>query len=169
MKIYTKTGDAGETGVPGRRLMKNEATVTALGELDELNSVLGWAVVARPAVAPTLIWVQSLLLDLGACVADPKRALPNRLLGAVSRLESEIDDMEGTLPPLTQFILPGGGEAGARLHVARSVCRRAERALVNWGGEMESVRFLNRLSDWLFVAARFTNYPEDAEPIYQKP
>jgi cob(I)alamin adenosyltransferase len=169
MKIYTKTGDTGETGLPARRVMKSDPVVEALGELDELNSVLGWASVAEPPVQKTLKDLQSVLLDLGACVADTRRPVPQRVGQTVERLEVEIDAMDAKLPPLTQFVLPGGCEAGARLHIARSVCRRAERALVNWGQDRESVRFLNRLSDWLFVAARFTNHPDHSEPIYQKP
>lgn len=167
MKIYTKGGDQGETGLPGARLGKSDAVIEALGDLDELNSVIGWASVARPPCHAMLKVIQSTLLDFGACVADPRRPTPASLSELTRQLEAHIDEMDAQLPPLTRFILPGGCEAGARLHVARSVCRRAERSLVKSGCAREGWPFLNRLSDWLFTAARFANHPDHPEAIYQ--
>lgn len=154
MKIYTKGGDGGETGLPGRRLRKDDALVRALGELDELNSNLGWARVVAPLADPTLEAAQSILLDLGA---DLARGNSFQNPGFVERLEAEIDSVSEGLPALTQFILPGGTEAAARLHLGRSVCRRAERSLVECGAGPGAISALNRLSDWLFVMARREN------------
>lgn len=169
MKIYTKGGDSGETGVPGRRMAKSEDIFEALGDLDELNSVLGWAFLALPAVPDVVAHVQSVLLDLGATLANSQTPLPARAFETTVRLEQEIDAMTDGLPPLTNFILPGGSEAGARLHVARTVCRRAERSLVKSGYSGEGLALLNRLSDYLFTLARFANHPDTPEPTYHRP
>lgn len=170
MKIYTKTGDDGATGLfGGDRVPKTDARVRAYGEVDELNAVLGLARSALPAgdgMADVLQSIQSELFDVGAELATtPSRAakgdVPLIAEADVQRLERTIDAYEERLAPLASFILPGGSAAAAQLHVARTVCRRAERAVVALGGEGpvrgEVLRYLNRLSDLLFVLAREAN------------
>lgn len=172
MKIYTKTGDAGETGLfGGARVRKDTLRVHTYGEIDELNSVIG---LCRAAALPepidaALAIIQSELFDLGAeLCATPERLakgdLPCIDEGCVTRLEHAIDNSEGPLPALKTFVLPGGSEGAARLHLARTTCRRAERSLVTlMNTEGEAVRpvllhYLNRLSDLLFTYARRTNH-----------
>lgn len=169
MKIYTKTGDAGETGLfGGARVSKASARVESYGDIDELNSVLGLALVEPfdAEVCALLSEVQSRLFDLGAELAsapDSKVALGIALIGdaEVGALERAIDRADAELPPLKSFVLPGGSRAAALLHVARTVCRRAERRLVALASEAtvrpEALRYLNRLSDALFVFARLAN------------
>jgi cob(I)alamin adenosyltransferase len=157
-KIYTRTGDAGETSLfGGSRVAKNDARIEAYGTVDELNAFIG---VARASwrespIDATLSDIQSDLFDLGAHLAAPGSA---RFIGVpelrIAELERLIDAMESELEPLKSFILPGGSMAAAHLHVARTVCRRAERLCVALG---EDVVYLNRLSDYLFVAARYAN------------
>jgi cob(I)alamin adenosyltransferase len=170
VKIYTKTGDRGETGLfGGARVSKASARVDAYGELDELNSVIG-LVRSEPfdaEVDALLARVQSRLFDLGAELAtapDSKVSLGIPLVGEeeVQLLERAIDRAEVELAPLKTFVLPGGSKAAAYLHLARTVCRRAERKLVGLA-ETESVReecvrYVNRLSDALFVLARLANH-----------
>lgn len=167
MKIYTKTGDAGETGLfGGTRVSKASARVAAYGDVDELNSVLGVARLhpideARDAL---LQQIQSELFDVGAeLAARPGKDVGIPLVddGDIERLERAIDAAEEELAPLESFILPGGSPGAAHLHLARTVCRRAERSVVGLAaGEAvrpEIVRYLNRLSDLLFVLARLAN------------
>lgn len=165
MKIYTKTGDAGKTGLwGGKRVSKSALRVAAYGDVDELSSVLGWVMAAlesRPdaaAARKTLERVQKELFDVGAFLAGFAGAMDG---AAAERLEREIDLFDKDLKPMRRFILPGGGEAGSRLHVARAVCRRAERSVVALAAKEEIgdgiVRYLNRLSDYLFTAARWVN------------
>lgn len=167
MKIYTKTGDAGQTGLlGGARVDKDSLRISAIGDVDELNAALG---VARTFGGDDFLDVelgraQALLFDLGGELASPPggRAGYASLTEAHSIwLEASIDAMEGELAPLKNFILPGGSPLAAHLHLARAVCRRAERAVISLD-RAEPVReeariFLNRLSDWLFVAARTAN------------
>ena len=169
MKIYTRTGDTGQTGLfGGGRVPKDDPRVTAYGEVDELNAALG---VARAAGLGTLDpWCQDLqdqLFTVGAVLATPRgtRAaahIPHVREEWVAAMESHIDELQATLPPQTHFILPGGTPAAAALHLARTVCRRAERTVVPLfrEGEVEelTLRFLNRLSDLLFVMARAANH-----------
>lgn len=171
MKIYTKKGDQGETGLfGGARVPKDHLRIEAYGALDELSAALGLAVSgeSRPGTAGT--WtavrrIQGELLQLGAELATPaNKTLSSALIGPieVDRLEAEIDGMEVVLPPLTTFILPGGSPVAAFFHLARTVCRRAERELVVLH-RVEPVRpvvleYVNRLSDYLFVASRFANH-----------
>lgn len=167
MKIYTKQGDEGETGLfGGTRVSKASPRVAAYGDVDELNSALG---VARAAgldedVDALLARIQSELFELGAeLAARPGKALgiPTIGDGEVEALERAIDRAEEELVPLATFILPGGARPAAHLHVARTVCRRAERAIVGLGaGETrpEVLRYVNRLSDLLFVLARLANH-----------
>jgi cob(I)alamin adenosyltransferase len=165
-RIYTKAGDTGETGLgDGRRVLKCSARVTAYGEVDELNSILGLAACHDPSFEQVLRTIQNDLFDVGAdlCVppADAKgSALRVRPEQAV-RLEREIDRLNERLQPLRSFVLPGGTPAAAWLHLARTVCRRAERSVVALM-QSEAVNpgvliYLNRLSDLLFVMARVAN------------
>jgi cob(I)alamin adenosyltransferase len=169
MRIYTKTGDNGETGLyGGPRVRKDSPRIEAYGTVDELNSQLG---LARAEALPTefdapLARIQSELFDVGAELATPD---PGRhgtaLIGAthIAALESAIDRFEASLAPLKQFVLPGGTRAAAALHVARTICRRSERRIVTLShtpGETVSpdvTVYLNRLSDLLFVLARAAN------------
>jgi len=178
VKVYTKTGDAGETGlVDGSRVGKDHLRVAAYGEVDELNALLG-VVKAHSRDAelnPLLRDVQRDLFAIGAQLADPKARVGTKKAKAavteanVERLETAIDAREARLPPLTAFILPGGSAVGAFLHLSRTVCRRAERTVVALGRkaavEPLVVAYLNRLSDLLFVLARDENQrsglPED--------
>jgi cob(I)alamin adenosyltransferase len=169
VKIYTRTGDAGETGLfDGRRVSKADSRVDAYGEVDELNAVLGLAL-AEPLdrdIADMLRAIQRDLFAVGGRLADPSRKVAARVTKAsvtaedIGRLEGWIDRIEAELPPLRRFILPGGSRAGALLHLARTVCRRAERRIVLIGPdamEPELLAYVNRLSDLLFVLARGVN------------
>jgi cob(I)alamin adenosyltransferase len=170
MRIYTRGGDRGETGLAdGSRVRKDELRVAAYGDIDELNSVLGLALAEtrRRDLRSTLGHVQRDLFALGAQLADPARRLAGRKAKAavaeshVERLEREIDRCEAGLEPLRAFILPGGSRVGALLHLARTVCRRAERTVVALARrndvDPQVVAYLNRLSDLLFVLARLEN------------
>ena len=170
MKIYTKTGDKGETGLfGGARVSKADARVETYGEVDELNSFLGLARAAglAPETDALIARVQSELFDLGAELATTpgkEHNLTTPRVGDthIAALEQAIDAAEAPLPPLTSFVLPGGSQAAASLHLARCVCRRAERKLVALAATMplrgELVRYLNRLSDLLFTLARGENH-----------
>lgn len=167
VKIYTRTGDAGETGLfDGTRVSKADARVATYGDVDELNAWLGLARASlEPPLASMVEQIQRDLFALGARLADPSHRIADRVTKAaispddVSRLEGWIDQLEQELPPLRRFILPGGSQAGAALHVARTVCRRAERAMVALGGvDAELLVYVNRLSDLLFVMARAANH-----------
>lgn len=168
MKIYTKSGDKGETSLfAGGRVTKDHLRLHAYGTVDELNSVLGLAnsFEIEKALSELLTHVQAELFHVGADLATPLDAEAPWVVRVeavmVSRLESEIDGMEEELEPLKNFILPGGTPAAATLHQARTVCRRAERWLVALAKEEQinevALQYLNRLSDWLFVAARVAN------------
>ncbi len=168
MKIYTKTGDSGETMLfGGERVPKSHLRVEAYGTVDELNAQLGLARVAGPS-PPGDAWlhtVQNHLFQLGSDLATPLAAQPAWLTrisaSQVEWLESGIDDMTAELEPLRNFILPGGVPAAAQLQVARAICRRAERATValaqNEAISEAALIYLNRLSDWLFTLARYEN------------
>jgi cob(I)alamin adenosyltransferase len=168
VKIYTKTGDAGQTSLfDGTRVRKNDARVEAYGEVDELHAWLGLARASRidGALDEAVVQIQRDLFALGAQLADPADKLAPRVTKAVigdpevDRLEQLIDRLEEELPPLRRFILAGGTPAGAALHVARAVCRRAERRMVALEPPIDAVllRYVNRLSDLLFVLARVVN------------
>lgn len=169
-RIYTKSGDAGETGLgSGQRVPKDHPRVTAYGEVDELNSVLGlFAAYCPDTVERTFLYaVQNDLFDLGAdlCVPPADGEEPAHALRIVEeqylRLERAIDRWNENLEPLRSFILPGGSPAAAWLHLARTVCRRAERSLVTLMRtepvNKHALIYLNRLSDWLFVLGRTAN------------
>ncbi|KPF54336.1 cob(I)alamin adenosyltransferase [Novosphingobium capsulatum] len=172
-KIYTRTGDDGTTGlVDGSRRGKHEPRMAAIGEVDEANSALGLAaLVVPPDAGAELTRIQNDLFDLGADLATPGsdfapgemtlRVVP----GQVAWLEAMIDARNAALPPLTSFILPGGSEAAARVHLARAITRRAERAAVALAAQEPvnpaALAYLNRLSDYLFVLARALNAGRD--------
>jgi len=171
LKIYTKTGDGGETGLfGGGRVPKDDRRVAAYGEVDELNAALGLALALEPrAFARDLLeLVQRDLFTIGAELASPDpaklgKALPGPRLGdaRVEALEDAIDRAEATLAPLKNFILPGGSSKAAALQLGRAVCRRAERAVVTLSREAAVspaiLKYVNRLSDLLFVLARAAN------------
>lgn len=164
MPIYTRTGDAGETGLfGGARVRKDDSRVEAYGAVDELNACLGACrASALPRWDALLQRIQADLLHVGADLAAPEGAAPGGLprIGGddVAALEHEIDAVSAELPPLRHFVLPAGPGGAAALHVARTVCRRAERRVVALAAEApvngEALRYLNRLSDLLFVLAR---------------
>lgn len=170
-KIYTKTGDAGETALGnGARVAKHSMRVTAYGTADELNSTVGVARLhAEGEMDAQLAAIQNDLFDLGADMCTPdmekdaEKEYPPLRMSAdqVSRLESEIDGMNEVLEPLRSFILPGGSALAAHLHICRTVARRAERLSVELATmeavNPDAVKYLNRLSDWFFVAARIAN------------
>jgi cob(I)alamin adenosyltransferase len=169
VKIYTKTGDTGETSLfDGTRVSKAHERVDAYGEVDEVNAWLGLSRASGldPDIDGALAQIQRDLFALGAELADPRNKIAARVTKAsigdddVSRLEALIDHLETELPSLTRFILPGGSPGGATFHLARTVCRRAERQVVRLQPPVDSVlvRYINRLSDLLFVIARIVNH-----------
>ena len=168
MKIYTRTGDQGETGLfGGPRVRKDAGRIEAYGTVDELNAALGLARAAAPPpqVDAILGRIQNELFVLGAELASPQpghAAVPTTQPAHVSALAAEIDRLQEALPPLKEFILPGGTSAAAHLHLARTVCRRAERRVVALAAaepvSPTVVQYLNRLSDLLFVLARSANH-----------
>ena len=175
MKIYTKTGDQGTTALfGGRRVGKDDARIEAYGTVDELNAFLGLAgTVSRPEIATMIGVLQHELFTLGADLATPldnRNAQIARIEEThIAAMEQRIDMLEEQLDPIRFFILPGGCESAARLHVCRTVARRAERLIVRLSA-MEKInegnlRYINRLSDFLFVLARYANHLEDREDI----
>ena len=179
MKIYTKFGDSGETALyGGTRLGKDEPRIEAIGTVDELNAYIGYAqtLVADVDLSELMARVQNHLFDVGADLATPAthtKASEFRIpADFTTEMESAIDTLSAELPPLTNFILPGGCPAGAILHVARVVCRRSERCVVRLAREAEVnpeiLRSLNRLSDLLFILARAVNCrAQTPEPIWE--
>ena len=175
-KIYTRTGDKGSTSLfTGQRIPKYDPTIEALGTVDEANSALGQALSQLPhspllqSTRQELEGIQHALFDIGAALATPRSCHEERKLEktrfnaeTITMLEHGIDAMEAELPPLHAFILPGGHPAGATLHQARAIVRRAERLVVPLYERRDVTEavltYLNRLSDFLFVAARFVNH-----------
>ncbi|RYH14648.1 MAG: cob(I)yrinic acid a,c-diamide adenosyltransferase [Alphaproteobacteria bacterium] len=173
MKIYTRSGDAGKTGLlGGDRIAKNSLRIQAIGEVDELNAAIGVARAHGAGPDEELHRLQSWLFDLGGeLAAPPGGKFDAAAIGpeAVRWLEEAIDQHMGALPPLKAFILPGGSPAAASLHLARTVCRRAERSALDLH-EVEPVRenvrvFLNRLSDYLFALARSANAASNVNDV----
>ncbi len=172
LKIYTKTGDKGTTSLfGGKRVLKSSARVETYGTVDELNSTIGVAI-AQSAKRKTqsakikteLIKIQNDLLLIGSTLANPLAKPLEKLDKRVEDFEKLIDELTAKLPELRNFILPGGGVAGAMLHLSRTICRRAERRIVDLS-QTESVdthilTYFNRLSDVLFTLARYVNYKE---------
>ncbi|MBZ0137735.1 MAG: cob(I)yrinic acid a,c-diamide adenosyltransferase [Planctomycetes bacterium] len=181
MKIYTRTGDTGSTALfGGGRVPKHDLRVDAYGTVDELNSILGLALCedGDSEIKKFMEPHQNELFALGAILADGKATgavKPNDLL--IQSMEQQIDQFTGELPPLNNFILPGGTKLAATLHLARTVCRRAERAVSRIRAEqpklgariMPALVYLNRLSDWLFTVARLANHRAGVDDIPWKP
>lgn len=179
-KIYTRTGDAGETALSdGSRVAKHSARVEAYGTVDELNAVLGLARLHADGDVDTALGrIQNDLFDLGADLSRPDMSKDAdagypvlRIIDAqAARLEAEIDAMTAVLEPLRSFILPGGSPLSAHLHMARTVARRAERLAVALGqcedANPAAIKYLNRLSDWCFTAARMTNDEGKADVLW---
>jgi cob(I)alamin adenosyltransferase len=180
MKIYTKTGDRGKTGLfGGDRIKKNHLRIETYGTIDELNSVLGIAISnsKNKKLKTMLIYLQNELFQLGSDLAT---LLGSKFEDKISRIgqkhieiiENWIDELNKELPEFNRFILPGGGFVAAHLHLARTVCRRAERTCVSLLEEVEINEhiqpYLNRLSDFLFIAARYANFSEDISDIFVK-
>ncbi len=176
MKIYTKTGDKGQTSLfTGKRVAKDDPFIEALGSIDECNSTIGAAMSFLPAIPAMnaireqLEMIQHALFDVGAAIATPRQSEAVAKLektrfdiDAVETLEHWIDRMTEELPPLHAFILPGGHSCGALLHLARSICRRAERRILPLHQRQEVsdnvVMYVNRLSDYLFCVSRYVNF-----------
>jgi cob(I)alamin adenosyltransferase len=180
MKIYTKTGDDGTTGlIGGKRAIKCDCRIECIGRVDELNAAIGLAMtVSSKPLARQLRNVQNDLFVLGShlAVGAGKTAasrIPPITEQMVGRLEKEIDACDARLAPLRNFILPGGSESAARLHMARAICRNAERCVVDFGQKNSlpplAVIYLNRLSDWLFVMARGENQRRKIADIPWRP
>jgi cob(I)alamin adenosyltransferase len=180
VKLYTRTGDRGETSLfDGTRVSKSDPRVDAYGEIDELNAWLGLvrallAADSEPSmIADALVSIQRDLFAVGAQLADPAERIADRVTKAaiadaeVERLERLIDRLDAELPPLRRFILAGGIEPGAALHVARTICRRAERRIVALSPPVDAVliRYINRLSDLLFAMARVVNHEAGAPEV----
>ncbi len=182
MKLYTKTGDDGSTGLLGkRRVSKDALRIEACGAVDEFNSHAGLAAVVcrHESITAMLQEIQHHLFDLGAELATPAATAPAQppppRIGPkhIAQAEQHIDTLSEQVPPLEQFILPGGCELAARLHVARSVCRRAERRCVTLAGQEpvspQAIVYINRLSDLLFVMARRANQLEGVADVKWNP
>lgn len=175
-KIYTRTGDSGDTGLgDGRRVSKTDPRIAAIGAVDECNAALGVARLAADAQSDSMLArIQNDLFDLGADLSAPDgesrlRVAPEQ----VARLEAEMDAMNATLAPLTSFVLPGGTALAAHLHLARAIARRAERTMVALAAAQSvtpaALHYINRLSDHLFVLARAANHAGGAGDVLWVP
>ncbi|MEM1244014.1 MAG: cob(I)yrinic acid a,c-diamide adenosyltransferase [Pseudomonadota bacterium] len=173
-KIYTRTGDAGDTGLgDGARVPKDDSRVEAYGTLDELNSAIGMIIAIQqlqPEVINLLEKIQNHLFEIGSefCLPDYEVITPEH----VKFLETHLDDLNANLSPLKEFLLPGGHLTAAQCHLARTICRRAERRIVAMAKDHPintlSLKYINRLSDLLFVLARYINKVQGvAEPLWQ--
>ena len=175
-KIYTKTGDGGDTALgTGERVLKDSLRVSAYGNVDELNASIGVVTLyATPTLKRKLNNIQNDLFDLGADLCVPISQDNNKRLrvskGQIEMLEAEIDEMNNILKPLNSFILPGGCKSATFLHLSRTICRRAERSVVSLRLKEEindnTLVYLNRLSDWLFVASRVENQENSTEVLW---
>jgi len=170
-KIYTRTGDGGTTGMAdGIRVSKDSLRMQAIGEVDELNSTIGVVInkCAQADVKENLITIQHDLFNVGGQLAMPDYQMINQ--SRIEWLENTLDTMNESLDPLKEFILPGGSESASFCHVARATCRRAERAMVSLSVHEETraelSMYINRLSDWLFVASRFLNKAEGVAEVF---
>ncbi len=181
MKIYTKTGDAGETSLfGGQRVLKDDLRIETYGTVDELNSIIGIVIAenVNSEIREILVKVQNNLFTLGSDLATPldkgkgNFVIPRIEKGQVDELETFIDSIEYKLPELKSFILPGGTKAASYLHLARTVCRRGERNAVTLAKNVDigafPVVYLNRLSDLLFVLARFENFSSNRPDVEWK-
>ncbi len=183
MRIYTRTGDAGETGLfGGARVPKDHLRLQAYGTLDELNSVIGvlrTKVSERTAAGGTLLQIQKDLFGLGAILATPEDqearlgAKMSKPTWSIEAMERDIDRLMTLAPPMKAFVLPGGNEGAAFAHWARTVCRRAEREVITLGAEVQVnplvLAYINRLSDWLFALARAENAANGQEDVEWRP
>lgn len=179
MKVYTKKGDGGQTSlIGGVKVSKAETRIHAYGTVDELNSYMGIlrAEINKVSVAETIAEIQDRLFTLGSLLAShpsSKMIVPDILESDIELLEKQIDGMNEVLPELKSFILPGGNKLEAHCHIARCICRRAERWAVQLSQVEEVdnilIKYLNRLSDYLFVLARFVNYLAGSKEIEWKP
>lgn len=162
-KLYTKKGDKGKTTICGMEVEKNHPRLLTLGALDELESALG-VVLAQSPKLKILEEIQQDLMETGSAISTKNRVVGGKLKKKAAILEKEIDKFEKDLPPLKNFILPGGGKIGSLLHFARAICRRVEREIVDFSQkekiQPEIIAYLNRLSDFLFVLARRVNQKE---------
>ncbi len=176
-KLYTRTGDAGLTSlIGGVRVAKNSPRLEAYGTVDELNSHIGLvnARTTDPDIRAMLTWIQHRLFDIGSCLAcdpDSDFAMPAGIdEEAILRLEHAIDAIDSRVPSVNRFVLPGGSVESAETHIARTVARRAERRILTLAGQSEVpseiIRFINRLSDYLFVLARFNNVNQNVDEIF---
>lgn len=178
VKIYTKTGDRGTTSLfGGERVEKNSARIRAYGEVDELNSLIGVVLAGDlpEEISKKLLRIQTELFVLGGDLATPliaKVKVPRISKSFVTRLEKEIDKISETLPQLRNFILPGGGKSGSKIHLARTVARRAERSIVDLASRdkinQNAQVYINRLSDWFFTIARYANKLEKINEVAWK-
>lgn len=178
--IYTRTGDKGTTAlVGGKRVPKTHARLEAYGTIDELNANLGMLIslIQEEAVKTYLYRIQHFLFDIGAYLATESTQQPADHPSCISEeviksLETQIDELDASLPPLTAFILPGGSSAASFCHICRTVCRRTERRILNLEEQLDSEidmnvkRFINRLSDYLFILSRKLNQIDKQEEIY---
>jgi len=157
MSIYTKTGDKGETSLAsGRRVPKTDVRIEAYGTVDELNSWIGALRVALPSLDEQLVWIQNKLFNLGAALSE---ASGEWIMDAdVHQLEEWIDAMQAVVPKQRAFLLPAGSEAVTRCHICRTVCRRAERRMMEANADERALQFINRLSDYLFVLSRYVSW-----------
>ena len=169
--IVTKTGDSGTTGLAdGSRLSKNDIRVICMGETDELNATIGLAIsqLSSPELSELLLAVQHDLFDIGAELCQPGKALISE--AHIEAIEAATEQLNEALPPLKEFILPGGSPAVAQLHLARTVCRRVERNMVSLAEQQSSnplaQRYINRLSDMLFVMSRNAAKAVDGEEVH---
>ncbi|MGI5862395.1 MAG: cob(I)yrinic acid a,c-diamide adenosyltransferase [Myxococcales bacterium] len=180
MKIYTRGGDKGQTNLlGGKRVGKDDPRVDTYGTVDELNAVLGLARAAGldAALDAKVARIQHELFAIGSRLATPSEVeaphLPRIRQEWIDALEAEIDEATAELPPLRQFVLPAGAPAAAALHLARTVCRRAERAIVKLARDEEvapeAIAYVNRLSDWLFTMARAANHRAGAPEVFWAP
>ena len=182
MKIYTKTGDAGLTSlIGGTKVVKSHLRIESYGTVDELNSYIGWVrdLLTDSQVRDILSEIQDWLFTIGSSLAcdpekEPAMKIPDLLESDVLLLEKEIDAMNGHLAPMRSFVLPGGHTTLSALHIARCVCRRAERCSVHLQDNQQFVdplviKYLNRLSDYLFVLARYTGWQLQIAEIPWKP
>ena len=179
--IYTRTGDGGETSlVDGSRTGKDNPRVEAYGDIDELSSALGLVIADKECpgeIKDELQHVQQLLFTVGGYLATPvtdgKKVTLEKLQGENEKLEGWIDAIDERLPKLNSFILPGGGEASCRCHLARTICRRAERQIISLSRENpvdpQLIAYINRLSDYLFVVSRYLNFIQGIEEVSWKP
>ncbi len=175
-KVYTKTGDNGSTSLSdGTRVKKNSPRIISIGSIDELNASLGMILSAQPVeiISKQLYKIQNDLFNLGGEISTKDKNIKLVLVKDIKLLENSIDDFNSSLPPLKEFIMPRGSEVVSRLHFSRTICRRAEVDLVNLS-QIEKInnnhlRYLNRLSDYLFVSARYQNsFDENNEIFWDK-